>query len=132
MKAIIRYILNCSFIIAPFIGVLVPGSILFVKACNSFSDYCDTFDEAENLPTSLNNSKTKYNPLLQVNHEKLENPSIKSDYLRHKRSYNDTFLTAKKTSNRVSSLLDELLVNSGYDKKMRPEVDGSPIQVASI
>ena len=40
-----------------------------------------------------------------------------------------SILAAKKTSNRVTTLLDELLVNSGYDKKMRPEVDGRPIQV---
>ena len=126
-KVIIRYILNCSLIIGTFIGELFPGSKKFVKACNSFSDYCDMLDETKNLPTSLDNSKVKINPLQPVNYKKLENRSIK--YLRLKRSNNASFWTAQQTSNRVSKLLDELLINSGYDKKMRPEVDGSPIQV---
>ena len=126
-KVIIQYILNCSIFIGPFIGELFSGSNIFVKACNSFSDYCDMFDETDNLPTSLDYSKMTINPLQTVTYEKLENRSIKSEYLRLKRSNNDT--KAQKTSNRVSSLLDELLINSGYDKKMRPEVDGSPVQV---
>ena len=128
-KVIIPYILNCSLIIGTFIGELFPGTKFFVKACNSFSDYCDMFDETENLPTSLDNSNMKINPLQPFDYEELENRSIKSGYLRLKRSKNDNFWTAQQTSNRVSSLLDELLINSGYDKKMRPEVDGSPIQV---
>ena len=128
-KVIIQYLLNCSLFIGPFIGELFPGSKFFVKACNSFSDYCDMLDETKNLPTSLDNSKVKINPLQPVNYDKLENRSIKSEYLRLKRSNNDNFKKAQKSSNRVSTLLDELLINSGYDKKMRPEVDGSPIQV---
>ena len=120
-----KYKLNLAFILLPFFGDLIPKLGIFVFACNSFSDYCDVFDESENVQTAMSNFSFEFHALKFPYHENNTGLYMKS---RQKR-YQDPFLKAKEISNRVSTLLDELLVNSGYDKKMRPEVEGKPIQV---
>ena len=121
----IKYKLNLAVILLSFLGGLTPKLGNFVLACNTFSDYCDVFDESENAQTAMSNFSLELNPLKFPNHENNTGFEMKS---RQKR-FQDPFLKAKETSNRVSTLLDKLLINSGYDKKMRPEIEGRPIQV---
>ena len=120
-----QYKLILALIVLSFLGELIPEQGIFVLGCNSFSDYCDVFDEIETVQTAISNISFEFNALEFPYYENNTGFDMKS---RQKR-FQDPFLKAKETSNRVSTLLDELLVNSGYDKKMRPEVEGKPIQV---
>lgn len=121
----IKYKLKLALIVLSFLGGLIPDLRIFAIACNSFSDYCDVFDESENLQASMRNFTLEFNTQKFPNNENNTGFSMKS---RQKR-FQDPLLKARETSNRVSTLLDETLVDSGYDKKMRPEVKGRPIQV---
>ena len=130
MKNTTKHIFQVSFITVPLIGGLMSGRGQISEACNSFSDYCDIFDESENFQASLDSSNSKWKSNQLINYTVVSYNRVRHDF-RQKRS-GDPFLEAKKTSNRVSTLLDELLVDSGYDKKMRPEVEGKPIQVSEF
>ena len=127
MKNKTKDIYQLSFIIVLLIGGLISGRGMISEACNNFSDYCDIFDENENFQASLDSSNLKRKSSQLINYTLVHDNRFRFDF-RQKRS-DDPFLEPKKTSNRVSTLLDELLVDSGYDKKMRPEVEGKPIEV---
>ena len=102
-----------------------------VIACNTFGDYCDSLDEhpidtisaTESDSTEILPEDTPY----FVNHY---NDSKDKDNVneRNKRALSST-KNEKKTSSHVTTILDRLLFESGYDRRIRPQINGPPVHV---
>ena len=98
-----------------------------VLACNIFNDFCDELDEepddikAEKIMS--NNPPAKVLKLVQHNHSNgIENDS------RIKRSP-ISLKSEENMHSQVTTILDKLLFDSGYDRQIRPQINGPPVQV---
>ena len=110
-----------------FIGMVIEYQVIQTLCCNSFSDYCDNFEE------DYVNSNGEDDLYLQTkprfsNNQEFDNTSTRDSDRRTKRSP-DSIQDPEKISQHVSTILDGLLVNSGYDKQLRPQISGKAIQV---
>ena len=99
----------------------------FVSACNIFNDFCDDLDEnPDDIGTeNLWSNKAPINiSVLIPPHEKVpekppeRNPSPIS--IQRK---------GKLMSSQVTTILDKLLFESGYDRQIRPQIHGDPVHV---
>ena len=100
-----------------------------IEACNNFFDYCDSLGEdTENLNEEEDISLDSSSPLSSVvnNYQNQQNLKAKK---REKRAYT---LKAFKSSTQITTMLDKLLRDSRYDKQIRPEISGTPIEVILI
>ena len=107
-----------------FTAVLLDKKKIQSEACNNFFDYCDSIGNDDfshdnlNFSSNILSMATESNMSLTLNRED-----------RYKRSQNRTS-DALETSNKITSMLDELLNDSGYDKQLRPGLSGNPIEVS--
>ena len=111
-----------------FIGIIIEYNIILTLCCNSFSDYCDNFEEDYVATNREDDLYLQSKPRFSNFHE-FDNTTTRESESRAKRS-TDFTQDPVKISEHVSRILDELLVNSGYDKQLRPQISGKPIQVA--
>ena len=110
-------------------GLFRDKTSVLVEGCNKFNDYCDDFNEELN---DLNTNKVlQLKPLSNLpdvnNYNKTT--TIEPNH-RQKRSH-FILRDAEKTSKQVTTILDNLLFSSGYDKQIRPQINGPPVQVTS-
>ena len=102
-----------------------------VMACNTFGDYCDSLDEypIETISATTSDA-TKIPPEdtpYFVNHyNDSEDKEIVND--RIKRALSST-KNEEMTSSQVTTILDRLLFESGYDRQIRPQINGPPVHV---
>ena len=99
----------------------------FVSACNIFNDFCDDLDEdPDDIKTE--NQWTNKPP---INISVLIPPHEKNQEQNHgsKRSPFSIQTEGKMMSSQVTTILDKLLFESGYDRQIRPKINGDPVQV---
>ena len=98
-----------------------------VLACNIFNDFCDELDEE---PDDINAEKIMSNnppaKVLKLVHHNHSN-GIEIDS-RIKRSP-ISLKSEEKMHSQVTTILDKLLFDSGYDRQIRPQINGPPVQV---
>ena len=99
----------------------------FVSACNIFNDFCDDLDEnpddigTENL---WSNTAPINISVLIPPHEKVpEKPPERNP------SPISIQRQGKLMSSQVTTILDKLLFESGYDRQIRPQIHGDPVHV---
>ena len=102
-----------------------------VLACNTFGDYCDSLDEHP-IDTSSATTRDALKILPEdtpyfVNHY---NDSEDKEIVnaRNKRALSST-KNEEMTSSQVTTILDRLLFESGYDRQIRPQINGPPVHV---
>ena len=105
------------------------NTLVAIEACNYFFDYCDFLGEdTEELKEegyiSLDSSS-----LLSSVLKNYQNQQIIKNNKRNKREYT---IKAYKSSTQITTMLDKLLRDSRYDKQIRPEIIGTPIEVILI
>ena len=96
------------------------------EACNDFFDYCDSISNNESSHNDVQNKSSNILSMVLASNRYLTLTSENGLKGRQTRS-ND----AVETSNKITSMLDELLNDSGYDKQLRPGLSGVPIEVTS-
>ena len=98
-----------------------------VSACNGFTDFCDEFDE---VPADIKSGKAVPNKL-SVEAVKLvrHNHSTATGIDNRKKRSPSTLHTEEKMHSQVTTILDKLLFDSGYDNQIRPQINGPPVQV---
>ena len=96
------------------------------EACNNFFDYCDSISNNESSHNDVQKNASNILSMVLASNRYLNSTSENGLKGRQKRS-NGAF----ETSNKITSMLDELLNDSGYDKQLRPGLSGVPIEVTS-
>ena len=105
-------------------------------ACNSYADFCDNVqqnyslskddnpdnDTRVNITTlSLLNVINNENGLAQYIHGDAHNRVIRSSF--------KPYRSEKELSLQITTVLDKLLFESGYDRQIRPQLEGPPLEV---
>ena len=96
-------------------------------ACNTYTDFCDGISENKFIKNNVENfNVTKV-------HKNLDK-SLQMDYVndlldRSVRSFKP-YRSEKALSLQITTILDELLFDSGYDRQIRPQIDGPPLEVS--
>ena len=120
---------NYSILIALFIchTQLNQDTQIFVSACNNFNDFCDDIDEdPDDIKTEnqwTNKAPVNISVLIPP-HEKIPEkpPERNPPPFSMQRE-------GKMMSSQVTTILDKLLFESGYDRQIRPQIHGDPVQV---
>ena len=117
-----------------------------VAACNGYSDFCDdseealeewrTLEEHWNFESDIGRRTNDTNEDDVFETMKLsENGSMPTEsgpLIRETRSFKP-YRSEKELSLQITTILDELLFDSGYDRQIRPQIDqiehGPPIEV---
>ena len=95
-----------------------------IEACNNFFDYCDSISDEELDRNDAQNVSSKM--LYMISEEQqLHHLETKNNYTNAENSSKN----ALQTSHKITTMLDELLNDSGYDKQLRPGISGDPIEV---
>ena len=84
-------------------------------ACNTYTDFCDCINEdtfVKNSQESVNKTKV---------YEDLDD-SRRQDYV-------TDLLDRSLRSLQITTILDKLLFDSGYDRQIRPQIEGPPLEV---
>ena len=99
-----------------------------VLACNVFNDFCDEWDEAPDdiKAEKIMSKNPSVNVLKLVYHNHSNGIEIDS---RIKRSPISLQREEKMKHGQVTTILDKLLFESGYDRQIRPQINGPPVQV---
>ena len=102
-----------------------------VIACNTYGDYCDSLDEHPIDTTSATTSDAteilpEDTPYFVNHFNDSEDKEIGND--RSKRALSST-KNEEMTSSQVTTILDRLLFESGYDRQIRPQINGPPVHV---
>ena len=102
-----------------------------VLACNTFGDYCDSLDEHPIDTSSATTSDAteilpEDTPYFVNHYNDSEDKEIGND--RTKRASSST-KNEEMTSSQVTTILDRLLFESGYDRQIRPQINGPPVHV---
>ena len=102
-----------------------------VLACNNFGDYCDSLDEHPiEISSAAKSDATEIlpedNPYFVNHHNDSEDQETVND--RSKRALSST-KNEEMTSSQVTTILDRLLFESGYDRQIRPQINGPPVHV---
>ena len=125
--------LKFAILLILFSGLFRDKKNILMKACNNFNDYCDAFNEELDdinskldlqlnpLSTSSSVNKNNYSNLI-------DDERYHIDEMKRKRP-NITGQDEKEMSRQVTTILDKLLVGSGYDKQIRPHINGPPVEV---
>ena len=105
-------------------------------ACNSYADFCDNVqqnyslseddnpdnDTRVNITTlSLLNVNNNENGFAQYIHGGAHNRVIRSSF--------KPYRSEKELSLQITTVLDKLLFESGYDRQIRPQLEGPPLEV---
>ena len=85
-------------------------------ACNTYTDFCD---DVINENTFVNNS------IESVNVTKVYEDFDKN----RQHDYVTDALDRSLRSLQITTILDKLLFDSGYDRQIRPQIDGPPLEV---
>ena len=98
-----------------------------VSACNIFNDFCDDIDEN---PDDIK-TETEWTNKAPINISVLIPPHEKAPekQLERSRSPFSIQTEGKVLSSQVTTILDRLLFESGYDRQIRPQMNGEPVQV---
>ena len=99
----------------------------FVSACNIFNDFCDNLDEnPDDIGTeNLWSNKAPINiSVLIPPHEKVPEPPPERNP-----SPISIQRKGKLMSSQVTTILDKMLFESGYDRQIRPQIHGDPVHV---
>ena len=102
-----------------------------VLACNTYGDYCDSLDEHPIDTSSATTSDAleilpEDTPYFVNHYNDSEDKEIVND--RSKRALSST-KNEEMTSSQVTTILDRLLFESGYDRQIRPQINGPPVHV---
>ena len=102
-----------------------------VIACNTFGDYCDSLDEHPIDTSSATTSDAteilpEDTPYFVNHYNDSGDKEIVND--RNKRAISST-KNEEMTSSQVTTILDRLLFESGYDRQIRPQINGPPVHV---
>ena len=101
-----------------------------VAACNDYRDFCD--DSEETLLSDIGRGtnatndkhvfqKTNLNGNVSKQHD--------SDTLNRETRSFKPYRSEKELSLQITTILDELLFDSGYDRQIRPQIEGPPLEV---
>ena len=92
-------------------------------ACNSYSDFCDNSVENSfvNDIGRVNNTDDDY--------QEYENTDYVDDILNRAIRSFKPYRSEKELSLQITTMIDELLYDSGYDRQIRPQLDGPPLEV---
>ena len=98
-----------------------------VSACNIFNDFCDDIDEN---PDDIK-TETEWTNKAPINISVLIPPHEKTPEKQPERSRSPFSIQTegKVLSSQVTTILDRLLFESGYDRQIRPQMNGEPVQV---
>ena len=98
-----------------------------VYACNIFNDFCDDIDEN---PDDIK-TETEWKNKAPINISVLIPPHEKTPEKQPERSRSPFSIQTegKVLSSQVTTILDRLLFESGYDRQIRPQMNGEPVQV---
>ena len=96
------------------------------SACNSYMDFCDGIKDN----TFVENSRESVN---MTNVYENVDESDRNDYVEEilnwaVRSFKP-YRSEKALSLQITTILDELLFESGYDRQIRPQIEGPPLEV---
>ena len=98
-------------------------------ACNTYSDFCDNLKENAFYNIDRVNGKNNNKSSKQFNqYENIYN-STDNGLKRAIRSFKP-YRSEKELSLEITTILDELLFESGYDSQIRPHLEGPPLEVA--
>ena len=94
-------------------------------ACNSYSDFCDNSVENSSVNIGrMNNTDVDMN-----NQEEEENSDYVDNILNRAIRSFKPYKSEKELSLQITTMIDELLYESGYDRQIRPQLDGPPLEV---
>ena len=112
------------------------SQISLTLACNSYADFCDNVtqnyslnkeDNSDNdaginiTSVSLVNVNNDKNGFAQYIHGGTHNRVIRSSF--------KPYRSEKELSLQITTVLDKLLFESGYDRQIRPQLEGPPLEV---
>ena len=99
----------------------------FVCACNIFNDFCDDLDEN---PDDIG-TENQWSNKAPINISVLIPPHEKVPEKPPKRNPSPFSIQrkGKMMLSQVTTILDKLLFESGYDRQIRPQIHGDPVQV---
>ena len=115
---------NIVFCIWSVILHMISMQLVVTFACNTYSDFCDN---------SFDNSFVNVERMNKTN--EYESEDEKTDYVddilnRAIRSFKP-YRSEKELSLQITTILDELLFESGYDRQIRPQLEGPPLEVSN-
>ena len=108
-------------------------------ACNSYADFCDNVqqnyslseddnpdnDTRVNITTlTLLNDNNNENGFAQYIHGGAHNRVVRSSF--------KPYRSEKELSLQITTVLDKLLFESGYDRQIRPQLEGPPLEVQEL
>ena len=137
MKSNIMWIKMLKLLATNFILVLIyPEQFnncknIVAVACNTFNDFCDAFDEnMEDLKENPNKELEIQQTSFISADVKLHNYSgLDRTVDRDKRSSKTVPVEERQISKKITTILDKLLFDSGYDRQISPRVKGTPLEV---
>ena len=95
-------------------------------ACNSYSDFCDNSVENSSVNIGrMNNTDVDMN-----NQDEEENSDYVDNILNRAIRSFKPYKSEKELSLQITTMIDELLYESGYDRQIRPQLDGPPLEVS--
>ena len=105
----------------------------FVSSCNLDDEFCDGFDEKPAFIGDTRNlsQKTKVRAIIHGNASDVHSREEEINN-RMKRSASITIPKEETQSSQVTTILDKLLFESGYDRQIRPEINGPPVHVIAL
>ena len=93
-------------------------------ACNSYSDFCDN-----SVENSFVNIGRMNNTDVDMDNQEKENSDYVDDILNRAIRSFKPYRSEKELSLQITTMIDELLYDSGYDRQIRPQLDGPPLEV---
>ena len=96
------------------------------NACNSYMDFCDGIDE--NILVKNNSEIVNATPLMEDLEIIRQNQYVDDILERSVRSFKP-YRNGEALSLQITTILDELLFESGYDRQIRPQIEGPPLEV---
>ena len=95
-------------------------------ACNTYTDFCDGINENTFIKNSIENVNVTnvYEDLDETRQVDYVNDLLD----RSVRSFKP-YRSEKALSLQITTILDELLFDSGYDRQIRPQIEGPPLEV---
>ena len=96
------------------------------SACNSYMDFCDGIKDNTFVDDSIEsvNMTSVYDNVGKSN----KNDYVEDILNRAVRSFKP-YRSEKALSLQITTILDELLFESGYDRQIRPQIEGPPLEV---
>ena len=135
MLGSIMHIYNFVMFLMFLSGQFVYVKNSFVSSCNLDDEFCDGFDEKPAFIGDTRNlsQKTKVKAIIHGNTSDVHSKEEEEINNRMKRSSASRTIPKEETqSSQVTTILDKLLFESGYDRQIRPEINGPPVHVIAL